>query len=99
MPHPDVGLYIRPAAALEMHRHEGTRDDIVAVLRELEARPLLPVVARRRHRHRPRSGREDLGPEPLVSADPGAVVKPVRPAPEDVALHRREPITLLPGRA
>src|SRR5581483_4429528 len=63
---PDVGLDVVAAAVLEVHRHEGAGDDVVAVLGEVQPRPLLPVGARGDDRHRARRAGEKLAAKALV---------------------------------
>src|SRR4029077_4282283 len=60
MSNPDVGLDVDATAVLEVHRDECARDDVVAVLGEHHPRPLLPLCARARDRHRARREGEEL---------------------------------------
>src|SRR5438094_266920 len=68
--HPDVGLDVEAAAVLEVHRDERARHDVVAVVREGHARPLLPLRARAHDRHRAWGAGEHLSAEPLVRSQP-----------------------------
>src|SRR5581483_5082429 len=98
MSQPHVRLDVRARAVREADGSETVRDDVVAVLGELQAGPLLPLLARARDRHRTRRGREDLRAEALVRPDPRVVVVAVLPAPQCVALDRRQRVALLPRR-
>ena len=71
-----------PRTALEAHRHERAGHDVVAVLGELKARPLLPLVSRAGHRHRAGRRIEDRRTEALVRPQPRVVRETVLAAPE-----------------